>query len=82
MELVVLIDDFNFLKCFFECLKSYNNVYGNVLEYRFEWYLEVEMILMLRVFKKGFKKVKRIGELVDKEIGEFLLVEEEYMENF
>lgn len=80
-ELVVLIDDLNLLKRFSERLKSYNNVHGNVLEYRFERHPEAEMTLMPRVLKKGFKKAKRIGELVDKEIGELLSVEEEHMEN-
>ncbi|MBX2875214.1 MAG: hypothetical protein KTR30_24060 [Saprospiraceae bacterium] len=75
---VVLIDNLNQLENLYERLKVYNNVYGSILEFRFEEAPEAELDLIQRLIDQGTRKAQQISRLAGKEIGDLLSLEEEH----
>lgn len=76
-EFVLLIENIDLLQSVQERLQGYHNVYSDVLEFRCGNGPEVEMDLVKKCIDQGIRKAQKIGELVGKEIGELLALEEE-----
>lgn len=61
------------LEQLYDRLKDYDNVYGDIQEYKLEAMNPLELRLLERIISLGQKKAQQIAKMTDKQLGELLI---------